>query len=136
MAAIVAEWTERLWEDLQPTPGRWNSTLRIVLASVITLILVMTLRMPSAGIGIFLVFLVGRDSPALSFRSAILSLVAVSAAILSVLAVVALTDNDPMSRVLSIAVAGFLAGIFLLSSTAPGLAVIFGFVFAILMALW
>jgi multidrug resistance protein MdtO len=136
MAGIVAEWTERLWQDLQPTPGRLNGALRIVLASVITLILVMTLRMPSAGLGMYYIFLVGRDSPAVSFRSAILSLVAVSAAIAAVLAVVILTDNDPMSRVLSMAVAGFLAGMFLLSSTTPGLASIFGFIFGTLMSLW
>ena len=72
MATIVAQWTERLWQDLQPTPGRWNSTLRIVLASVIALILLMTLRMPFAGLGMYFVFLIGRDSPAVSFRSAIL----------------------------------------------------------------
>ena len=136
MAAIVAEWTERLWQDLQPTPGRWNYTLRIVLASVIALILLMTLRMPFAGLGIFLVFLIGRDSPAVSFRSAILSLLVVTAAIAAVLAVVIVTDNDPMSRVLGIAVACFLTGMFLLSSTTPGLAVIFGLVFAILMSPW
>jgi multidrug resistance protein MdtO len=41
-----------------------------------------------------------------------------------------------MSRVLSVAAAGFLAGMFLLSSTTPGLAVIFGFLFATLMSLW
>jgi multidrug resistance protein MdtO len=136
MAAIVAEWTDRLWQDLQPTPGRWNYTLRVVLASVITLILLMTLRMPFAGLGIFLVFLIGRDSPAVSFRSAILTLLAVTAAIAAVLAVVIVTDNDPMARVLGIAVACFLTGMFLMSSTTPGLAVIFGLVFAILMSPW
>ena len=136
MATIVAGWTERLWQDLQPTPGRWNSTLRIVLASVIALILLMTLRMPFAGLGMYYIFLIGRDSPAVSLRSAILSLVAVSATIVSVLAVVIVTDNDPMSRVLGIAAAGFLAGMFLVSTTTPGLAVIFGFIFATLMSLW
>jgi multidrug resistance protein MdtO len=96
----------------------------------------MTLRMPFAGIGMYFIFLIGRDSPAVSFRSAILSLLAVAAAIVAVLAVIILTDNDPMSRVLGIAVAGFLAGMFLLSSTTPGLAVAFGFVFSTLMSPW
>src|SRR5271154_3483387 len=100
MATIVAEWTERLWQDLQPTPGRWNNTLRIVLASVISLILLMTLRMPFAGLGMYYIFLIGRDSPAVSLRSAVISLVAVSTAIAAVLAVVTLTDNDPIARVL------------------------------------
>ena len=136
MAAILSTWVERIWQDLQPTPGRWNGALRIVLASVITLLLLMTLRMPFAGIGMYFIFLIGRDSPAVSFRSAILSLLAVAAAIAAVLAVIVLTDNDPMSRVLGIAVAGFLAGMFLLSSTTPGLAVAFGFVFSTLMSPW
>ena len=56
--------------------------------------------------------------------------------IAAVLAVVIVTDNDPMSRVLSVAVASFLAGMFLVSSTTPGLAVIFGFLFSVLMSLW
>jgi multidrug resistance protein MdtO len=136
VAAILSTWVERIWQDLQPTPGRWNGALRIVLASVITLLLLMTLRMPFAGIGMYFIFLIGRDSPAVSFRSAILSLLAVAAAIAAVLAVIVLTDNDPMSRVLGIAVAGFLAGMFLLSSTTPGLAVAFGFVFSTLMSPW
>jgi multidrug resistance protein MdtO len=136
VAAILSTWVERIWQDLQPTPGRWNGALRIVLASVITLLLLMTLRMPFAGIGMYFIFLIGRDSPAVSFRSAILSLLAVAAAIVAVLAVIILTDNDPMSRVLGIAVAGFLAGMFLLSSTTPGLAVAFGFVFSTLMSPW
>jgi multidrug resistance protein MdtO len=136
VAAILSTWVERIWQDLQPTPGRWNGALRIVLASVITLLLLMTLRMPFAGIGMYFIFLIGRDSPAVSFRSAILSLLAVAAAIVTVLAVIVLTDNDPMSRVLGIAVAGFLAGMFLLSSTTPGLAVAFGFVFSTLMSPW
>jgi len=136
VAAILSTWVERIWQDLQPTPGRRNGALRIVLASVITLLLLMTLRMPFAGIGMYFIFLIGRDSPAVSFRSAILSLLAVAAAIAAVLAVIVLTDNDPMSRVLGIAVAGFLAGMFLLSSTTPGLAVAFGFVFSTLMSPW
>jgi multidrug resistance protein MdtO len=136
VAAILSTWVERIWQDLQPTPGRWNGALRIVLASVITLLLLMTLRMPFAGIGMYFIFLIGRDSPAVSFRSAILSLLAVAAAIVAVLAVIILTDNDPVSRVLGIAVAGFLAGMFLLSSTTPGLAVAFGFVFSTLMSPW
>src|SRR5580692_6724836 len=136
MAGIVAEWTERLSQDLQPTPGRWNNSLRIVLASVIALILMMTLRLPFTGLGIFIVFLFGRDSPAVSFRSAILTLLSVAAGVAFVLVVVILTDNDPMSRVLGIAVASFLAGMILLSSTAPGLGVTFGLTVSILMFLW
>ena len=65
-------WARRIWEDLQPTPGRLNATLRITLASIIALLVLMTLRMPFASIGLYFVFLVGRDSPAVSIRSSML----------------------------------------------------------------
>src|SRR5271168_1411968 len=127
---------DRLWQDLEPTPGRLNSTLRIVLASVITLLLLMTLRMPFAGLGMYFVFLIGRDSPAVSFRSSILIILTLITSIGAVLAVVILTDNDPMGRVLGVAVVTFLAGMIMLSSTVPALASTFGFIFCTLIALW
>ena len=57
MAAILSEWIGRVRQDLEPTPGRMNAALRIVLASVITLVLLMALRMPFASIGMYFVFL-------------------------------------------------------------------------------
>ena len=107
-----------------------------MLASVITLLLVMTLRMPFAGLGMYFVFLVGRDSPAVSFRSGIFILLTLVACIGTVLAVVILTDNDPMARVLGVAVVTFLAGMIMLASTVPALASSFGFIFSTLIALW
>jgi multidrug resistance protein MdtO len=136
MSTILSIWADRLWQDLEPTPGRWNGALRIVLASVITLLLVMTLRMPFAGLGMYFVFLVGRDSPAVSFRSSIFILLTLVASISTVLAIVLLTDNDPMARVLGVAVVTFLAGMIMLGSTVPALASSFGFIFTTLIALW
>jgi multidrug resistance protein MdtO len=136
MTTILSAWAERLWQDLEPTPGRWNGALRIVLASVITLLLLMTLRMPFAGLGMYFVFLVGRDSPAVSFRSSIFILLTLVASISTVLAIVILTDNDPMARLLGVAVVAFLAGMIMLSSTVPALASSFGFIFTTLIALW
>src|SRR5215469_5655375 len=122
MATTVSTWIDRFKVDLEPTPGRWNSSLRVVLASVITLILVMTLRMPFSGLGMYYVFLIGRDSPAVSFRSGLLSLISVALSVGTTLAIVILTDNDPMARVLSVAVVTFAAGMFIQSSTAPAVA--------------
>src|SRR5258707_7637388 len=136
MSTILSTWADRLWQDLEPTPGRWNGALRIVLSSVITLLLVMTLRMPFAGLGMYFVFLVGRDSPAVSFRSSIFILLTLVASISTVLAIVIVTDNDPMARVLGVAVITFLAGMIMLSSTVPALASSFGFIFTTLIALW
>jgi multidrug resistance protein MdtO len=136
MSATVSAWMERIRHDLEPTPGRMNATLRIVLASVITLLFLMTLRMPFASIGMYFVFLIGRDSPAVSFRSGLFSLLTLAASVATVLGVVILTDNDPMARVLSVAVVSFVAGIFMLASTLPSLASTWGFIFSILIATW
>ncbi len=85
----------RFWQDQQPTPGRLNSTLRIVLASVVALILMLTLQMPFASVGLYFIFLIARDSPGLSLRSGVVSFLIVVIAIAVELSVVILSDNDP-----------------------------------------
>ena len=122
MAASLATWIDRFWEDLQPTPGRLNSSLRIVLATVLTLILLMTLRMPFASVGLYYIFLIGRDSPSISLRSGLFSLLALAFAVATVIGIVALTDNDPMARLLSVSIVVFLAGMLMLSTTITVLA--------------
>jgi len=136
MAASLASWIDRLWQDLQPTPGRLQSSLRIVLATVITLILLMVLRMPLASIGLYFVFLIGRDSPSISMRSGFLSLVALAASVATVLAVISLTDNDPLARLLSVSVVTFLAGMLMLSTNVTVLAQTWGFIYCTLIAFW
>ena len=136
MTGIIATWMGRFRQDLEPMPGRLNSSLRIVLASVMTLLFLMALRMPFASVGMYFVFLVGRDSPAVSFRSGLFSILTLMASVATVLGVVIMTDNDPMARVLSVAVVTFLAGVFIFASTLPALASIWGFIFTTLIALW
>jgi multidrug resistance protein MdtO len=133
---MASTWIDRFRQDLAPLPGRWNGSLRIVLSSIITLIFLMTLRMPFAGLGMYFVFLVGRDSPAVSFRSGVFMMLTLTASVATVLGLVIATDNDPMARVLGVAMVTFVAGRFMLSSTLPALASIFGFIFCTLIALW
>ena len=129
-------WPNRLWQDLQPTPGRLNTSLRIVLATVLTLILLMTWRIPSSAIGLYLVFMVSRDSPAVSLRGGILSLLTLTAAVGTVIGVVGITDNDPMVRVLSVGAIGFAVGMWMRAATLPSLGTTFGFISCFLMANW
>ena len=103
-------WTDALLQDLQPTPGRLASTLRIVLASVIALLLMEALQMPFISIGMYFIFLIGRDSPAVSLRTALFSLCIVLFAVAVELGVVILSDNDPIARLLSVAVVTFISG--------------------------
>lgn len=121
---------------MRPTPGRLETTLRIVLSTVLTLILLMTWRIPTAAIGLYLVFMVARDSPAVSLRAGILMLLTLAVAVGGVLFVVGLTDNDPMARVLSVAAVGFLAGMVMRATTLPNLGTAFGFIFCFLIANW
>ena len=129
-------WVERVWQDLQPTPGRLNSALRIVLASLLTLLCLLVWQMPFASISLYFVFLVGRDSPAVSVRSGIFSIVTLAFSVATELTVVILTDNNPVARVLSVAVVTFLAGVLMLSTTLTALASTWGFIFCTLIALW
>lgn len=136
MAASLATWMDRIWMDLQPTPGRLNSSLRIVLATVIALILLMALRLPQASVGLYFVFLVGRDSPSISLRSGLLTLMALSAAAVTVLVVVAASNNDPLARLLSVPAVAFLAGMLMQSTNVSVLALTWGFIYCTLIALW
>jgi len=65
-----AAWSERLWQDLQPSPGRLAATLRIVLATVLALVLMMVLQLPFAALGLYYIFLVARETPAVSVNPA------------------------------------------------------------------
>jgi multidrug resistance protein MdtO len=136
LSRTIASWIDRFWQDQLPTPGRLNNSLRIVLSSVITLILLQALRMPQAALGLYFVFIVGRDSPAVSLRSSIFSLLALMSAAALVFAVVGLTENDPVVRLLSVTVVAFLAGMFMLSTTVAVLASTWGFIYCLLIAFW
>jgi len=129
-------WSQRFWRDLQPGPGRLNATLRIVLTTAISLVLMMVLQLPFASLGLYYIFLVARENPATSVRSSVMALLSLVLAVASVLAVVILFDNDPMARLLSVAVAAFVTGMLMVASTLPPLAAIWGFVYCTLIALW
>jgi multidrug resistance protein MdtO len=131
-----ANWTQRFWLDLQPTPGRLGASLRIVLASIFTLILLLVWQVPFASVALYFVFIVGRDNPSVSLRSGVMSMLTLVASVAVELAVVALSDNDPMARIVSVAVVSFLAGMLVVATTVPALASTWGFIFCTLIALW
>jgi multidrug resistance protein MdtO len=129
-------WMQKLWQDLQPAPGRLGSTLRIVLSSVLALILLLVLQMPFISIGLYFIFLIGRDSPSVSLRSSIFSFFAVAAAIVVELAVVIISDNDPMARLLSVAIVTFLAGVVVAATNYPALGSSWGLIYCTVIELW
>jgi multidrug resistance protein MdtO len=129
-------WPEKLWEDLQPTPGRLHSSLRITLATVIALLLILVWQMPFAAIGLYSIFLIGRESPSASLRLGIASVMTIAVAVAIELAVILLTDNDPIARVLSMAAIAFLAGMVLVGTSLPALGPSWGLIYSIVIAFW
>lgn len=131
-----APWLERFWRDLQPAPGRLDKTLRMTLASLLVLVLMLVLQMPFVAYGLYFIFLIGRESPSVSVRSAFASVVAIVLVIAAEMAVVILSDNDPMARVLSVAVMTFIGGMFLVCTSQPALGTIVGFIYCAVIAFW
>jgi len=128
--------TDRIWLDLQPTPGRLGASLRILLASILTLVLLLVWQIPFASIGLYFVFIVGRDNPSVSFRSGFLSMVTLVLSVATVFGVVILSGNDPLVRLLSVTVVSLVAGTLVAASTVPALPSTWGFIFCTLIALW
>ena len=129
-------WPRALLQDLQPTPGRLNSALRIVLASVVALVLMESLQMPFIALGMYFIFLIGRDSPAVSLRSSLFSCAVVVLAIAVEFTVVIVSDNDPVARLLSVAVVTFVAGMFVVATNTPALGSSFGLIYCTVISLW
>ena len=132
----VSQWCKWLWEDLQPTPGRLASSARVTLAVILALILLLVLQVPFINLALYLIFVVGRESPTVSLRSSMLSFVVSSAAVLVELIVVIGTDNDPLTRILSVAAMTFVAGALTQASNFAPLAPIFGLLYCTVIALW
>ena len=129
-------WIQQFWQDLQPTPGRLGTSLRIVLATTITLILLMTWQVPASAYGLYIVFLVARDSPSISMRTGILTVIGLCVAVATELAIVIVTNNDPTFRLLTIPIVAFLAGMAMRATTISNLAVSWGFIICTLIGSW
>ena len=91
-------WWQYWRRDVQPAPGRLNSSLRITLASIIVFIAMMVLRMPFLAYGLYVIFMVGRVNTAITLRTGIALLCSVACALSIALMIVILTDNNPMAQ--------------------------------------
>src|SRR5580692_8809393 len=129
-------WLQRIWQDLQPTPERLSKALRMTLSSLLVLVLMLVLQMPYVAYGLYFIFLIGRESPSVSLRTAFASVVTVLLVIVSEMGVVILSDNDPMARVLSVAIATFVGGMTLVSTSQPSLGSVAGFIYCVVIGFW
>jgi multidrug resistance protein MdtO len=129
-------WLQRIWQDLQPTPGRLNSSLRMTLASILVLVLMLVLQMPYIAYGLYFVFLIGRESPAVSLRTAFVLVVTIMLVIVAEMVVVIFSDDDPMARVLSVSTVTFVGGMILVSTSQPSLGGAIGFIYCVVIGFW
>lgn len=128
-------WLQRIWWDLQPSPGRLSKSLRMTFASIVVLVLMLALQMPYVAYGLYALFLIGRESPSVSLRSGIFTVVTISLVVAGEMCVVILSDNDPMVRLLSVAVATFLAGMVVVSSSQSRLGLTWGLFYCVVIGL-
>ena len=136
LTSLPGAWVRALLQDLEPVPGRLGSTMRVVLASVIALLLLEVLQMPFLSVGMYFIFLIGRDSPAVSLRSGVFSFAIVLFAIAVELGIVILTDNDPVARLMSVAIVTFIAGLLVVTTNTPPLGSTFGLIYCTVISLW
>src|SRR3984885_14562850 len=129
-------WLQRIWQDLQPTPGRLNTSLRMTLASILVLVLMLLLQMPYMAYGLYFFFFMGGESPSVSLRTAFVLFVSITILIPAEMGVVIASDNDPMARVLSVAVVTFIGGMILVSTSLPSLGGAIGFIYCVLIGFW
>jgi len=91
---------EALWASLRPTPGRWQASLRMLLACIVIITLSMSLQVPSAALSAYMVFFISREDMASTATTGIVLIVAVTLAIgLSFFAFM-LTIDHPALRLL------------------------------------
>ena len=113
-----------------------ESSLRIVFATIVVLVAMMVLQVPNIAFALYVIFIVSNENPALSLRLGLASLVAVTLALSISLAVVILTDNDPVARVVTLAAMTFLAGMISVATTVSALGPIFGLIAGVALHLW
>ena len=129
-------WVQQIWQDLQPTPGRLSTSLRMTLESILVLVLMLVLQMPYMAYGLYFIFLMGRESPSVSLRTAFVLVVSIMLVIPAEMGVVIVSDNDPMARVLSVAVATFIGGMILVSTSLPSIGGAVGFIYCVVIGFW
>ena len=129
-------WLEAFWKDQQPSPERIKCALRISLASAISLVAILVWQMPHMAICLYILFFVVHDSPANCFRFNVYMLATGTLAVFIALGAIILTLNDPMARVLGVAVISFVCGMGISAFAIPFLFVGGGFVFVTLIAMW
>ena len=109
-------WYERIRQELAPRRGRMAGALRTTLALVITILLLQILRVPAMAYGVFMIFLVSYETPYLSFQRGLIALCTQFSGAVAALCLISITGNNPVARVLGVALFAFIAAFIRASS--------------------
>ena len=125
-----------LKNELSPYPGRAWVVGRITIAATLTMILVMTFRIPYGFQGAIYTLFLSRENPRATLIGAIRIAIAVAIATAYVILTIMMTVADPLTHFLWIAAALFL--VFYLIRIMPdySLALGFGFTLAVSITIW
>jgi len=129
-------WVEKIRRELAPTHGRFGGALRTASAATIATAILLTLQLPMIAPGIYLIFLVSYEVPYLTFRRSLMELATQCLGVAVALALIQITGNDPMARVLGIAAFTFLSAFLLQSCTARIVAMNIGIFPTLTLSLW
>jgi multidrug resistance protein MdtO len=125
-----------LKEELAPYPGRARLVARIVIAATIVMILTMTFRIPFGAYAAIYTFLISRESPRKTVKSAITEVLVFVCAAFYILVGAMLFVNHPMFRLLWIVATLFIMFYALDTITNYVAAVRFGWLIVITIPLW
>ena len=129
---------DRFWRDMAPVPGRMAGTLRFALASALATLLLLIIQ-PAVGFiapSLFMLFLVSHDTPYHCFKDLLTCVSFATLGTASALMLVIVTGNQPVARVLGVAISTFLATFFFRASTIPLAPLSFGCLAYMTINLW
>src|SRR5215475_2166261 len=129
-----------LWQflktELAPYPGRAWAVTRITIAATISMVLVMTFRVPFGYLAALAPFFLSRENPTATLRSLIgIAVVSAVAALYAIGGAILLLD-DPLTHFLWVATSAFLAFYLIRVLSNYGLAVGFGAIAGATVPLW
>ena len=96
----------------------------------------MVLQIPYIAYALYVIYIVTNESPTVSLRTGIASLLSVAAVLAITLIVVIATDNDPMARVLGLAIITFLGGMITVATSIAAMGPIWGLICAVAIGFW
>jgi multidrug resistance protein MdtO len=130
------QWLNKIYQELAPAHGRYEGALRTAFAATLATYVLLVLQTPLIAPGVYLIYLVSYDVPYLTFKTSVLELFYQCVGVALSLMLIAVTGNDPMARVLSVAAFTFLSAFLLRACTVRVAAMNLGIFPILTLSLW